>query len=69
MTQLNYADAEDAILIGSAQVEEFVGEFVGQWFAPLMEMVARAIWEEIPDDVRAQLDPELVKRAEEALAI
>lgn len=52
------ADAENAYLEGQADVDEWRAQFEMEWFAPLRKMMERALLRSIPQDVRAQLDPQ-----------
>jgi hypothetical protein len=52
---MNIADAEDAWLEGSIDFEECQEEFEREWWQPVGETVLQMLWQNIPDEVHAEL--------------
>lgn len=64
---LNISHAEDAYLGAQARFEEFMEEFESRWFEPLGESMMAALMASIPEEVKAMMDPELLKTVEDRL--
>ena len=55
---LDISQAEDAVLRGQARMAKFQREFTARWFAPLRRVLAASLLDSLPEDVRAQLNPD-----------
>ena len=59
------SDAENAFLEGKAQWDEFLEGFLRDWYAPMAKTMIAMMLETMPAEVRAQYDPQVLKKAEE----
>ena len=69
-TQRNANDADDCFLEARARVEQWQQEFIGDWFAPRMETMAKMLWSAQPDRVKnfiRQEKPDAAKKMDELL--
>ncbi len=71
MPNLTQQDAEDAILAGRAEAEEFMREFVQNWRARGARSAMKRAWSAIPSDFKDKIkarDPENYRKVVDYLS-